>query len=280
MTGRAISLLGLGSPSFVLDVGCGSGLSGCMLSSTADEEGGPHVWMGMDISSAMLSTALERGDEVEGDLMLSDVGQGLPFRPGTFDGAISISAIQWLCNADSTDVSPQARLTRFFNTLYASLRRGARAVCQFYPRNDAQRHMISSTAIRAGFGAGLLEDHPGTKNAKLFLVLTVGGGDVGGKGKAGDITGVVKGMDDVDILDPRPKSMKIAAAAATAGVVRAKAGGRGQLLATATTTTTTTTTERKGSRRWILRKKSQMERKGKVVKPSSKYTGRSRRPKF
>ena len=221
----------------------------------------------MDISSAMLSTALEREDEMEGDLMLSDVGQGLPFRPGTFDGAISISAIQWLCNADSTDVSPQARLTRFFNSLYASLRRGARAVCQFYPRNDAQRDMISSTAIRAGFGAGLLEDHPGTKNAKLFLVLTVGGGDVGGKGKPGDITGGVEGMDDVDILDPRQKTINISPAAA--GVRR-----------TATTTTTTTTTERKGSRRWILRKKSQMERKGKVVKSTSKYTGRSRRPRF
>lgn len=52
---------------------------------------------GMDISPAMLGVALER--EVEGDLCLQDLGQGLPIRPGTFDGAISISAVQWLCNA-------------------------------------------------------------------------------------------------------------------------------------------------------------------------------------
>ncbi len=52
---------------------------------------------GMDISEAMLDVALDR--EVEGDLCVGDLGQGLPFRTGTFDGAISISAVQWLCNA-------------------------------------------------------------------------------------------------------------------------------------------------------------------------------------
>lgn len=53
----------------------------------------------MDISEAMLDVAQER--EVEGDLCLHDLGDGLPFRTGTFDGAISISAVQWLCNAVS-----------------------------------------------------------------------------------------------------------------------------------------------------------------------------------
>ena len=52
---------------------------------------------GMDISEAMLDVALDR--EVEGDLCISDLGQGLPFRTGSYDGAISISAVQWLCNA-------------------------------------------------------------------------------------------------------------------------------------------------------------------------------------
>ena len=54
----------------------------------------------MDISGAMLDVALDR--EVEGDLAVGDLGQGLPFRTGTFDGAISISAVQWLCNAVRT----------------------------------------------------------------------------------------------------------------------------------------------------------------------------------
>lgn len=248
MTNRALELLDLNSPSLILDVGCGSGLSGAILSEVSPEQGGPHVWVGMDISPSMLEIAL--GRDVEGDLLLADIGQGMPFRPGSFDAAISISAIQWLCNAESNDVSPEGRLKRFFEGLYASLRRGGRAVCQFYPKNDAQRSMISGAAIKAGFGAGILEDDPGTKSSKLYLVLTVGGG-----GLNGDITGVVDNMDDVNVLDARKR--------ATAGKDNASSS-----------------TPRKGDKAWILKKKDQMARRGKVVKQSSKYTGRKRRPGF
>lgn len=197
----------------------------------------------MDISASMLDVALQR--DVEGDLLLADIGQGVPFRPGSVDAAISISAIQWLCNAESSDVSPQGRLARFFNGLYASLRRGGRAVCQFYPKNEAQRNMISGAAIKAGFGAGILEDDPGTKNSKLYLVLTVGGGDL-----QGDVTGVVKSMKDVDVVDGRRRNKEAKREV------------------------------RKGSKAWIMKKKEQMETKGKIVKPSSKYTGRKRGPVF
>lgn len=44
---------------------------------------------------------------MEGDIALHDLGHGLPFRPGTFDGAISISAVQWLCNADKKCNEPR-----------------------------------------------------------------------------------------------------------------------------------------------------------------------------
>ncbi|RYP51835.1 hypothetical protein DL768_002911 [Monosporascus sp. mg162] len=246
MTHRALELLDLHSPSFILDVGCGSGLSGEILSSIPPEEGGPHVWVGMDISASMLDVALQR--DVEGDLLLADIGQGVPFRAGTFDAAISISAIQWLCNAETSEVSPAGRLARFFNGLYASLRRGGRAVCQFYPKNDEQKKMITGAAVKAGFGAGLLEDDPETKNVKYYLVLTVGAGAVDANG--GDITGVIKNMDNVDVLDPRCKSQN----------------GRGEI--------------KKGSKAWIIKKKEQMERKGKIVKATSKYTGRKRRVAF
>lgn len=245
MTHRALELLDLNTPSLILDIGCGSGLSGEILSQEPREQGGPHTWIGMDISPSMLDIALQRG--VEGDLFLADIGQGVPFRPGTFDAAISISAIQWLCNAETSDVSPEGRLRRFFEGLFASLRRGGRAVCQFYPKNDSQRAMISGAAIKAGFGAGILEDDPGTKNSKLYLVLTVGGG-----GLQGDITGVVDGMNDVDVMDARRKAMEHSTAPVS----------------------------RKGDKVWIMRKKDQMAKKGKVVKANSRYTGRKRRPAF
>ncbi|KAK4132780.1 S-adenosyl-L-methionine-dependent methyltransferase [Trichocladium antarcticum] len=246
MTQRALELLDLKSPSLILDIGCGSGLSGEMLSAVSEEEGGPHVWVGMDVSASMLDVALQR--DVEGDLMLADIGQGVPFRAGAFDAAISISAIQWLCNAENSDTSPSGRLSRFFNGLYMSLKRGGMAVCQFYPKNDVQKQMITSAAVKAGFGAGLLEDDPNTKNVKLYLVLTVGSSAVASKG--GDITGVVAGMDDVEVQDHRRKGKT----------------GKGEI--------------KKGSKAWIIHKKEQMELKGKIVKATSKYTGRKRRIQF
>lgn len=244
MTRRALELLDLKSPSFILDIGCGSGLSGEILSDVPEDEGGPHVWVGMDISPSMLDTALQR--DVEGDLFLADIGQGVPFRAGSFDAAISISAIQWLCNAETSDTTPSTRLSRFFNGLYASLKRGGRAVCQFYPKNDVQKQMITAAAVKAGFGAGLLEDDPNTKNVKLYLVLTVGKDATNGK----DISAVVENMDGVDILDQRKKGK----------------AGKGEM--------------KKGSKGWIIKKKEQMERKGKIVKATSKYTGRKRRIAF
>ncbi len=67
----------------------------------------------------MLEVAGERG--LDGDTCLSDLGQGLPVRGGCFDGAISISAVQWLCNADSAAADPLKRLRRFFDSLCASV---------------------------------------------------------------------------------------------------------------------------------------------------------------
>jgi 18S rRNA (guanine1575-N7)-methyltransferase len=198
MTHRALSLLNLTNPSLILDIGCGSGLSGSILSSVPEDEGGPHMWVGMDISAAMLAVALER--DVEGDMLLADAGQGVPFRPGSFDAAISISAIQWLCNAENSTETAEGRLKRFFEGLYASLKRGGKAVCQFYPRDDKQRKMVSDAAIKAGFGAGLLEDGTGTKQIKVYLVLTVG--------SQGDITGVVSGLDGVTVEDGRKRKRK------------------------------------------------------------------------
>lgn len=239
MTNRALELLSLPSPSLVLDIGCGSGLSGDILSSVPPVDGGPHIWVGMDISASMLDIALQR--DVDGDLLLADIGQGVPFRAGTFDAAISISAIQWLCNAESSGTSPQGRLTRFFNGLYASLKRGGKAVCQFYPKNETQRNMVSAAAIKAGFGAGLLEDGAGTKNTKVYLVLSVGGGA---------IKGVVEGLGGIDVVERGRSNHE---------------KNRTEGMAT------------KGSKKWILRKKEQMERKGKVVKNNSKFSGRRRR---
>ncbi|VDN09712.1 unnamed protein product [Dibothriocephalus latus] len=109
---RALELLALpeDEPAILLDIGCGSCLSGEVLT----ENG--HTWIGIDISSAMLNIARER--ECEGDLVLGDIGAPMPFRSGSFDGAISISAVQWLFNSDKATHNPIRRIRTFFGSLY------------------------------------------------------------------------------------------------------------------------------------------------------------------
>ena len=100
----------------MLDIGCGTGLSTEYL----NEQG--YLAFGVDISEAMLA-------ENQTDfLMQLDIGNGLPFFPGTFDGAISISVLQWLCYSNANDENPFHRLVKFFSALFAVLKPAARAV--------------------------------------------------------------------------------------------------------------------------------------------------------
>ncbi|XP_071630075.1 18S rRNA (guanine-N(7))-methyltransferase [Temnothorax longispinosus] len=240
MCERAIELLVLPEDQscLLLDIGCGSGLSGSVL----EDQG--HVWIGMDISSAMLDVAVER--ELDGDLILGDIGQGLPFKAGTFDGAVSISALQWLCYANKTSHNPTKRLYRFFSTLYACLSRSARAVLQFYPENSEQVELITAQATKAGFYGGVVVDFPNSAKAKkMFLVLMTGGAAPLPKALG------VENEDRQTIANSRREYIK-------------KAKGKSL----------------KKSRDWILEKKERRRRQGKEVRDDSKYTGRKRSGRF
>lgn len=71
----------------LLDIGCGSGLSSLPI-----QRRGCAV-LGIDASFEMLRAARRAGVEV----VQADMSLPLPLRPGLFDGAISVSAIQFLC---------------------------------------------------------------------------------------------------------------------------------------------------------------------------------------
>lgn len=247
LTARAVELLSLpqdDSPKLLLDIGCGSGLSGEQLTDSG------HLWVGFDISPAMLEVAVER--EVEGDVCLHDMGQGLSLRPGTFDGAISISAVQWLCNADKSSHDPRKRLKRFFETLYASLRRGARAALQIYPENTAQAEMLVSAAMKVGFSGGLVIDFPhSTRAKKYFLVLMVG--------TSMSSVPTAKGLNGEDSDDEGGAGqVKVQARKSSHKKRKVEGGGKGK--------------------DWILRKKDQMRHRGyEGIPADSKYTGRKRK---
>ncbi|KAF2577537.1 hypothetical protein F2Q68_00000909 [Brassica cretica] len=186
------------------------------------------------------------------------MSQGLGFRAGVIDGAISISAVQWLCNADKSSHEPRLRLKAFFGSLYRCLSRGARAVFQVYPESIAQRELILRQALQAGFGGGLVVDYPhSTKKRKEFLVLTCGSvptsindGHKGGGSEDDDDDSEDEENGMVCVSDRnRPRKKQ-----------RTNKKGKG--------------------REWVLRKKEQSRRKGNDVPADSKYTARKRKSRF
>ena len=217
------------------------------------EENG-HYWIGADISTAMLDIVVQR-DIDNGNVILNDLGQGLPFRPGSFDGAFSISALQWLCNADKKSHNPVKRLRTLFTSLYSCLSRGSRAVFQFYPENDKQVELIVTQATKSGFTGGLVIDYPNSAKAKkIFLVLFTGGtNQTLPKGLTGEEDHLNR--NQIQFVQNKRERMK---------QLRLK--------------------PMKKTRDWILLKKDKQrakgERLGKNVRPDSKYTGRNRGIKF
>ncbi|KAI8474749.1 MAG: hypothetical protein J3K34DRAFT_490609 [Monoraphidium minutum] len=195
----------------VLDIGCGSGLSGAALAA----EG--LAWVGSDLSPDMLQLA------GPGSVFVSDMGQGLPLRPAAVDAAVSISAVQWLLQGPRS----AARADAFFRSLRSVLRpppppaAGARGVAaagagnapeqgrgsldpgsqqpvqaalQLYLPDAAGAAALEAAARRAGFGAALVADWPHrTAARKYFLLLSRGGGAAGAAGGGGpvgaDLTG-------------------------------------------------------------------------------------------
>ena len=192
----------LAGPLLLLDLGCGSCLSSNVLSAAG------HHWIGTDVAREMLLLATKPRVPPDGALVHSDMGHGVPLRPGcALDGAISVSALQWICEpceprtstplareaAGKRHVSIEAaaaaeekeqnlakkdlvadlgdvQLRRLFSSLHASLRPGASSVFQFYTTPQ-----LAATAVAAasscGFGeTELLIDLPhATRARKLFL---------------------------------------------------------------------------------------------------------------
>ena len=248
MAERTVELLALpddGQSRLILDLGSGSGLSGSVL----EEQG--HQWVGMDISESMLR--ISHDDDEHRSHLLADMGHGVPFRPGTFDGCISVSALQWLCHSNRSWENPYKRLNRLFVTLFGCLARGARAVFQFYPESPEQIDMILSAATKAGFTGGLVVDYPNSTKAKKYYLclMTVG------------MTSLpqAKGVDVDDQED-----------------VQIGTVGRGTHYSSKVQKHQKDVGESK--RDYIMRKKELNRKRGQDVSHDSKYTGRKRRPKF
>ena len=159
LAARCLTLLGrLDTGAVVLDIGSGTGLSTAVLRDAS------FACVGLDISRTSLQMCAQHGDAVLSDV--ASVG-GLPLRRGSCDGAISVSALQWLVANQA-----QAPAERFFASLRAVLRpvSSSRAVLQVYTRTHEETSRLVAAARGAGVACHAVVDFPHDSVAvKLFL---------------------------------------------------------------------------------------------------------------
>lgn len=191
----------------------------------------------------------------------------------------SISALQWLLNADTNTSSPIARLSRFFTMLHATLSHGARAALQFYPENDKQVELCMKAATKSGFGGGLVVDYPNSRKArKCFLVLWVGGNMRVPAGLLSDEQ--LARAEAEEAGGKQLPSGKLAEHESHDSVGQVKFEGRTTARKGKKAMKKARAAE-KGSKGWILHKKELYRKRGKEDVPSdSKYTARKSRDVF
>lgn len=252
MAERALQLLALppDQPCLILDVGCGSGISGQVLA----EAGHEHV--GVDISPAMLRI----NDDPH--IVEQDVGDGLTFTHGLFDGCISVSALQWLCYSNKRSENPRARLIRFFQSLYSCLCHGARAALQIYPENNDQISLMQDCAIKAGFTGGLIVDYPNSTMAKKFYLLLFSGH------RPEHLPAALDGDAPAEDAETR-EQIRYSKTRQMSSAEKRRAGGflKGKKWQQPV----------KFSREWKLHQVVKARLDGKDAKPVSRYSGRHRR---
>lgn len=174
LTERALELIEIDNsiPQMILDVGCGTAISGQLLVERN------QMFVGVDIAPEMLINAVQVVPPLTtpNSYVRYDVGRGCPFRAGVFDAAIGIDVLRWLFVSFDDREPAIKRLKNFFETLHGCLRNGAKAIFNFHPETPEQAELLNQTATRCGFGGGIHTDFPNSTKAKVhWLVLEVGG---------------------------------------------------------------------------------------------------------
>lgn len=161
MTNRALELLNIKKNNkLILDIGCGSGISGNCL-----EDHG-YEWVGMDIAPSMLKICNQNLNAT--GLLCADIGKPIPFKTEAFEYAICISVAQWLFQSFKTEDDPYKRIRCFFKSLHRIIRK--KCVLQVYC-SEKELAIFMKEGKVAGFYVSTVIDNKGTKNSKIFIVL-------------------------------------------------------------------------------------------------------------
>ncbi len=162
ITKRVLELLNFeNNNKLILDAGCGPGFASSYL----------HHHGFKLVSLDLISDFLNVYDITEINPICGDMSF-LPFKPNTFDGIISISALQWIYREHRKKLDKQ-RLIELVKSFYLVLKRNGIIIFQFYPKSTTILEEIGNIFVKhAPFEGGYIIDNQNNpKKRKIFIKL-------------------------------------------------------------------------------------------------------------
>jgi len=158
LTARALELAGFKKRARILDAGCGTGFSTQLLLEAGFDA------VGIDAAEAMVGIAEAKGLPVYRASM-----DKLPFPKESFDGIVSISALQWLLIGTPQAARDAAK--KVAAEWARVLKPKGTVVIQFYPKSQQIMEIVGKQFRRAGFAGQFVIDNPDNpRKRKIFLV--------------------------------------------------------------------------------------------------------------
>ncbi len=151
----------------ILDMGCGTGYSSEILLNY-----GFRV-IGIDILSDMMQKAVDKKKHYKWRdlcLILCDINH-LPFKESTIDHAISVSAYNFITANEKNRNKKEYIANKTANRLRKILKVNGRIVIEFYPEDENDLNLFTTSFTKNKFTGFMIKDNPRQKGGKSYLLL-------------------------------------------------------------------------------------------------------------
>ena len=146
----------------ILDAGCGPGFASFYL----EQEG--YKLVSLDLITQFLTIYnMSEINPIAGDMSF------LPFKPNTFDGIISISALQWIYRDFNKELDKR-RMIELAKSFYSVLKKNGIIIIQFYPKSITILEEIGNIFVKYVplEGGYIIDNQNNPKKRRIFLKLS------------------------------------------------------------------------------------------------------------
>jgi len=145
----------------ILDAGCGPGFASFYL----QREG--YKLVSLDLINQFLTIYdMSEINPITGDMSY------LPFKPNSFDGIVSISALQWIYRGFNKELD-KLRMVELAKSFHSVLKKNGTIIIQFYPKSlkileEIGKIFVKYASLEGGY---IIDNQNNPKKRKIFLKL-------------------------------------------------------------------------------------------------------------